>query len=98
MPDFNALIGAVSRAEADVLIDGPGGGRQEALDAANANLWWATIAERFGFPVGDPIEPIDLAAPASILVHMPEPPEPYEGLTHTLQMRRALAEQEGRDG
>lgn len=96
MPDFNALIGALSRAEADVLINGPDDGRREALAQAEADLWWARIAERFGLPVGEPIEPIDLTAPAQTLVYMPEPPVPYDGLAHTLQMRQALAEQEGR--
>lgn len=97
MTDFNALIGAVAAAESDMLINGPDGGRREALAQAEADLWWARIAERFGFPIGEPIEPVDLTAPAQTLVHMPEPPDPYDGLAHTLQMRQALAEQEGRD-
>lgn len=96
MTDFNALIASLAGAEADMLINGPDGGRREALAQAEADLWWARIAELYGFPVGDPIQPIDLTAPAQTLVHMPEPPEPYDGLAHTRQMRQALAEQEGR--
>lgn len=94
MPDMNVLIRAVAAAEADLLVNGDGDGRWEALAQAEADLWWARVAERFGLPVGDPIEPIDLTAPAQTIVHMPEPPVPYDGLAHTLQMRQALAEQE----
>lgn len=96
MPDFNALIGAVAAAESDMLVNGPDDGRREALVQAEANLWWARIAERFGLPFGGPIEPYDLTAPAQTVVQMPAPPDPYDGLAHTLQMRHALAEQEGR--
>ena len=47
MPDLNTLIGAAAAAEADLLINGPDGGRREALEQAEAELWWARVAERF---------------------------------------------------
>jgi hypothetical protein len=47
MKDWNALIGAAAAAEADLLINGPDGGRREALEQAEADLWWARVAERF---------------------------------------------------
>lgn len=47
MPDLNALIGAVAAAESDMLVNGPDGGRREVLAQAEADLWWARIAERY---------------------------------------------------
>jgi len=55
MPDLNALILAADLAFEDMLINGPGGGRQEAFEQAEADLWWARVAERFAnWPVNPP--------------------------------------------
>lgn len=47
MPDLEAVIFAADLAFEDVLINGPDGGRMEALEAAESELWWAQIAKRY---------------------------------------------------
>lgn len=55
MPDWNALIAAAAHAEADMLINGPDDGRREAHARAEAEIWWAHVAERFAnWPANPP--------------------------------------------